>query len=76
MIVLEWRRADAWLDAIPIRWLAGFYAANLALSLGICAAAGLGFAVAASLIPILACAVALRGGRAEAALAHVPVGAR
>ena len=76
MIVLEWRRAAVWLDAIPIQWLAGFYAANLALSLGICAAAGLGAAVAASLIPILACLLALRGHRAETAVAHAAAGAR
>jgi uncharacterized membrane protein len=76
MIVLEWRRADVWLDTIPIQWLAGFYAANLALSLGICAAAGLSGAVAASLIPILACALALRGSRHRSLIAQSAVGAR
>lgn len=74
MIVLEWRRADVWLEEIPIRWLAGFYAANLALSLGIDAAAGLGVAVAASLIPILACAIAVRGSRVETAVARAAAG--
>jgi uncharacterized membrane protein len=76
MIVLEWRRAHVWLDTIPIRWLAGFYAANLALSLGICAAAGLGVAVVASLIPILACVIASRGSRDEGPVAPSAVGAR
>jgi uncharacterized membrane protein len=74
MIVLEWRRADRWLDAIPVRWLAGFYASNLALSLGIDAAAGLGTAVVASLIPILACAIAMRGSYADAPIAGTAVG--
>jgi len=76
MIVLEWRRADVWLDRIRIEWLAGFYAANLALSLGICAAAGLSVAVIASLVPILACVLALRGHRAEAGVARVTVSAQ
>lgn len=76
MIVLEWRRADVWLDRIRIEWLAGFYAANLALSLGICAAAGLSVAVIASLVPILACVLALRGHRADAGVARVTVSAQ
>ena len=75
MIVLEVRRAGVWLDAIPIRWLAGFYVANLALSLGICAAAGLSGAVVASLIPIAACVIALRGSAGGMAIARTPVGA-
>jgi uncharacterized membrane protein len=61
MVVLATLRADRWLADVSIRWLAGFYAVNLALSLGIDAAAGLGGAVIASAIPLLACAVALRG---------------
>ena len=76
MTVLEWRRADVWLDTIPIRWLAGFYAANLALSLGICAAAGLSVAVIASLVPIITCVLALRGHRAEPSVAHITVSAQ
>jgi len=75
MIVLEVRRANVWLDAIPIRWLAGFYVANLALSLGIDAAAGLTGALIASLIPIVACGVALRGSTGELSIARAPVGA-
>ena len=76
MLVLEWRRADTWLDKIPIQWLSGFYAANLALSLGICAAAGLSMAVVASLIPILACVLALRGHRSETGITQAAAGAR
>jgi uncharacterized membrane protein len=75
MIVLEWRRAHEWLDRIPIKWLAGFYAANLALSLGICAAAGLGAAVLASVLPILACVIALRTSREATPVARAAVGA-
>ena len=75
MIVLEARHAGVWLDAIPIRWLAGFYVANLALSLGIDAAAGLSGAVVASLIPIAACVIALRGSAGGMAIARTPVGA-
>lgn len=75
MIVLEMRRAGVWLDAIPIRWMAAFYVANLALSLGIDAAAGLTGAVIASLIPIIACAIALRGSVGELSIARTPVGA-
>jgi uncharacterized membrane protein len=74
MIVLEARRADVWLDAIPIRWLAGFYVANLALSLGIDAAAGLSGAVVASLIPIAACVVAVRASAGEMSAARATVG--
>lgn len=61
MVVLAALRADRWLAAISIRWLAGFYAVNLALSLGIDAAAGLSGAVLASALPLLACAAALSG---------------
>jgi putative membrane protein len=76
MIVLEVRHANLWLDAIPIRWLAGFYIANLALSLGMAAAAGLVGAVAASLIPIAACVIALRGSRGGIPVTRAPLGAR
>jgi putative membrane protein len=75
MIVLEVRHANVWLEAVPIRWLAGFYIANLGLSLGMAAAAGLMGAVAASLIPIAACAIALRGSHASASMARTPLGA-
>src|SRR4051812_21714893 len=54
MAVLAALRSDRWLAKVPPRWLAAFYAVNLALSLGIDAAAGLTYAVLASLIPILA----------------------
>jgi uncharacterized membrane protein len=41
-------RAETWLRALSPRWLAGFYLANLALPLGMSAAAGLWGAVAAT----------------------------
>lgn len=34
-------RADAWIARLPVRWLAGFYAANLLLPLGMILARGL-----------------------------------
>jgi uncharacterized membrane protein len=60
MTILTLTRADVWLANIPIRWLAGFYAANLALSLGLDAAARLTGAVLASAIPLLVCVAASR----------------
>jgi len=75
MLILSLTRSDRWLDHVPISWLAGFYAANLALSLGLDAAAQLGGAVVASVIPLLACAVAVRRDR-SATLSTTPVGAR
>ncbi|HEV3049833.1 MAG TPA: carotenoid biosynthesis protein [Longimicrobium sp.] len=46
-------RAEAWIRPLPHRWLAGFYLANLALPLGMSAAAGLWGAVAATLAALL-----------------------
>lgn len=46
-------RAEAWIGALPHRWLAGFYLANLALPLGMSAAAGLWGAVAATIGALL-----------------------
>jgi uncharacterized membrane protein len=42
-------RSETWIRELPPRWLAGFYLANLALPLGMSAAAGLWGAVAATL---------------------------
>jgi putative membrane protein len=42
-------RAESWIRPLPHRWLGGFYLANLALPLGMSAAAGLWGAVAATL---------------------------
>jgi putative membrane protein len=56
-------RSDRWVDRLPMSWLAGFYITNLALSLGICAAAELYGAVVASAVPLLLCFGALRRER-------------
>jgi putative membrane protein len=47
MGVLVWRD-DGWVARLPLPWLLGFFGANLALALGMCAAAGLWGAVAAT----------------------------
>lgn len=60
MAILAALRSERWLAALSLRWLAGFYLANLALSMGICAAAGLYGACVASAIPLLLCVVAVR----------------
>ncbi len=45
MTALVWLRADRWIDALPVSWLAGYWLVNLALPLGMNALAGLGVAV-------------------------------
>lgn len=72
MTVLVASRADRWIDAVPTQWMAGFYVANLGLSLGMCAAAGLYGAVAASGLPLLLCAAALRRDSETAGVIEVP----
>lgn len=51
--------ADRWVERLPLRWLAGFYGANLLLPVGMSAAAGLWGAVFATLGAL---AAALGGG--------------
>jgi uncharacterized membrane protein len=48
MAVFVWRRAEAWTARIDAGWWRGFYGANLLLPLGMCVAAGLWGAVAAT----------------------------
>jgi uncharacterized membrane protein len=76
MAALAALRADAWIERLPLGWLAGFYGANLLLPVGMSAAAGLWGAVAATLLALggaalLARALAPRAwrrpGMAEAA---------
>lgn len=67
MSILLLLRADAWIATLPIRWIGTFYAVNLGLSLGICAAAHMTGAVIASAIPLLLCATAIRADRADRA---------
>jgi uncharacterized membrane protein len=45
MIALALLGADSWGESIPVRWLLGYYGANLLLPLGMIAAAGLWWAV-------------------------------
>lgn len=54
MGILWWLRAGSWLDRIPSRLLAAFYGVNLLMPLGMNAVAGLGWAVLAGLLPLLA----------------------
>ncbi len=62
-------RAESWIRPLPHRWLGGFYLANLALPLGMSAAAGLWGAVAATLaaLGIAYGAARLLAGRAPSA---------
>jgi len=75
MGALAWLRADAWMDDLPLRWLAGFYGANLLLPVGMAAAAGLWGAVVATFLSFAAVYGAARwfGGRSAAVPAPVRV---
>ena len=55
MIALSALRADRWIARLPLRWLVGFYGANLLLPIGMSAAAGLSGAVAATVAAMLVC---------------------
>ena len=59
MSVLAALRAESWTVRVSPRWWAGFYGANLVLPLGMCAAAGLWGAVAATLFVLTTIAVGL-----------------
>jgi uncharacterized membrane protein len=52
MAALSWLRVDSWMARLPLRWLAGFYLANLLLPLGMLAAAGLWPAVLLSVAAV------------------------
>jgi uncharacterized membrane protein len=54
MAVLAWRRAGEWTARIGDGWWAGFYGANLLLPVGMCVAAGLWGAVAATAVVLVA----------------------
>lgn len=55
MMALSAQRADRWIARLPLRWLVGFYGANLLLPIGMSAAAGLSGAVAATVAAMLLC---------------------
>ena len=69
MAALAAARADGWLRTVPPRWLAGFYAANLLLPLGMILARGLWPAAAATLAALAAAALLARLLNPRAALA-------
>lgn len=48
MAALAWMHADRWIAGLSVRWLGGYYGANLLLPLGMSAAAGMWGAVAAT----------------------------
>lgn len=52
MAALATLKVDRWLDAIDGRWMAAFYAANVLMPVGMCALAGLGWAVLATLLAL------------------------
>lgn len=61
-------RADEWIDALPHRWMAAYYGANLALPFGMTLAAEMWLAAAATLLALAACvAVARWTSREQAA---------
>jgi uncharacterized membrane protein len=62
MAVFAWRRAESWTSRVEPRWWRAFYAANLLLPLGMCAAAGLWGAVAVTLLVLGVLAFLLRRG--------------
>lgn len=72
-------RAEPWVARLPLRWLTGFYGANLLLPLGMSAAAGLWGAVVATLVVLGATAWAagrLRAPGGRAAALKAPLYAR
>ncbi len=69
MAALALFRADRWIQLLPLRWLAGYYAANLMLSVGMNAAAGLWGAVGAALLALAAAWVLGRWLRGRTQLA-------
>lgn len=55
MIALQLTQADQWIDALSVRWLAVFYALNLALPFGLIAAGAAWGALAASIGALALC---------------------
>lgn len=77
MTALALLRADGWLRGLSPGWLAAYYGLNLLLPLGMCAIAGLGLAVVATLVALaLGGAWVLIARAANGAPAAVPGVAR
>jgi putative membrane protein len=72
MAALALLRADAWVAALPLRWLVLFYGANLVLPIGMSLAAGLWGAVAATVAALAACAAVTRVRTADARAEATP----
>ena len=66
MLILARLRSERWIRELPTPWLLGYYGANLILPVGMCVAAGLWGAVAATSAALAAAWVIARPGqRAE-----------
>jgi putative membrane protein len=78
MIALLWTRADEWVGALPVSWLALFYALNLALPFGLIAAGAEWGALAASVGALGVCWLVGRAARSRdsAPRMAVPAGGR
>lgn len=63
MVILVLLRADAWIRELPASWLIGYYGANLVLPVGMCIAAGLWGAVAATTAALAAAWLIARPGQ-------------
>lgn len=74
MATLSLLRVDAWVDALPRRWMAAYYGANLALPLGMTLAAGMWLAAAATVAALGVCAALTRAPREQAFGASVFAG--
>jgi putative membrane protein len=62
--VLEVLRAWRWLDAVPVKWLAAFYGANLLLPMGLAGVAGMwGAVLLTTLVVLVFVALAMRHRR-------------
>lgn len=74
MTALASLRVDVWLDRLSTRWLAVYYALNLALPLGMCLVAGLGVAVIATLCALTVAGVWvwMRSGRGRQRAVRTP----
>lgn len=69
-------RRHGWAGNLSAEWCAGYYAAVLLMPLGMVAVAGLWLAVVATLVPLVALVVLVRGGseaRARVRAARTPV---
>ncbi len=63
MWVFVWLRADAWMRALPVRWMAAFYGLNVGLSLGMVAIGELWGGVALNLFAYQVCVLGMLWAR-------------